>query len=106
MDRRRYNGGNSTKSKGIDKRKNEYKSALNQAISMQDVIDVLTKLLNQAKNEDEGIQAKKLLLEYCLGKPLDKIEVEQHGTNFQPVVINQVSKARIEEITRKLESEY
>ena len=41
MDKRKENGGHSTKAKGIDKRKNSFKSALTEASTVEDVINVI-----------------------------------------------------------------
>ena len=41
MDNRKNNGGHSTKSKGADKRKNEYRNALELAGSVENVVEVL-----------------------------------------------------------------
>lgn len=72
MDKRKYNGGNSTKSKGIDKRKNEYKQALQIAGNIDDVVKVIQTVKKEAIGGD--LQACKLYLEYYLGKPKDTVE--------------------------------
>ena len=63
-DKRKLNGGHSTKSKegNIDKRKNEYRKALEEASSKQDVIDVINMIKIKAV-KDKDVQAGKLFLE-------------------------------------------
>jgi len=72
MDKRKNNGGNSTKAKGVDKRKNEYRNALQDAANVDDVKDVIKNVLEQAKEGD--LSASKLFLEYYLGKPTQTID--------------------------------
>lgn len=88
MDKRKFNGGNSTKSKGVDKRKNEYKEALDNAATIQDVEDVIKSVLKQAKEGD--LTASKLFLEYYLGKPLQSSNV----TLDQPIPIIDMNEWR------------
>ncbi len=81
MDNRRKNGnkGHSTKSKkGIDKRKNEYRSALAEASTKEDVIKVIQTVKAKAV-EKQDIQAAKLFLEYYLGKPDANIDIRSNG---------------------------
>ena len=68
MDKRKQNGGHSTKTKGADKRKNEYKDVVKSVVTVEKLAEVLTMLLGKAINEQD-IPASKLLLEYALGKP-------------------------------------
>lgn len=72
MDKRKLNGGHSTKAKGIDKRKNAYRKALEEASTPEDITEVIMKLKKMAKSED--LQAIKLYLEYYLGKPKEIVE--------------------------------
>lgn len=74
MDKRKNNGGHSTKAKGADKRKNQYKDAVEQAASVEDVVDVLKMLLNKAKVKQD-VKAAQLFLEYTIGKPKQDIDV-------------------------------
>ena len=67
-DKRKFNGGHSTKSDGIDKRKNEYREALEQAGGVQEVVDVL-KMLYERATKDQDIKAAQLYLSYYLGRP-------------------------------------
>ena len=98
MDNRKNNGGNSTKSKGIDKRKNSYRTALNEASTVEDVKDVLEKLKNMAKSED--MQAIKLYLEYYLGKPKETVETINHN------IASEITEAEAKKINDILEGKY
>lgn len=75
MDNRKNNGnkGHSTKSKGFDKRKNPYKTSILDAISDEDLKQLLISMYKKAI-EDEDVPAAKIILEYCLGKPKQQIE--------------------------------
>ena len=74
MDKRKNNGGNSTKAKGADKRKNEYKDVVKSVVTVERLAEVLTMLLGKAIDEQD-IPASKLLLEYALGKPTEKKDI-------------------------------
>jgi hypothetical protein len=80
MDKRKNNGGNSTVSKGIDKRKNQYLHLLEEASTEQDVISVIKKLKDRSLEGD--VQAIKLYLEYYLGKPKETIDQNVTLNNF------------------------
>ena len=67
------NKGHSTKAKGVDKRKNEYKTALDKASSVTDVVKVLSILKGLAF--DGELPAIKLYLEYYLGKPKETKDI-------------------------------
>ena len=71
-DGRKNNGGNSTKAKGVDRRKNSYKTALTEASTPEEVKEVIEKLKKMAKDSD--LQAIKLFLAYYLGNPKDTLE--------------------------------
>lgn len=73
MDKRKNNGGNSTKAKGVDRRKNEYKNVLEDALTHEQLTQVVKMLFTKAR-ADEDVPAAKLLLEYYLGKPTQTIE--------------------------------
>jgi len=82
MDKRKNNGGNSTKAKsGFDKRKNEYRNALEQASTVDDVVKVIEAVKYKAV-EKKDIQAAKLFLEYYLGKPKETMDVTTNGDNI------------------------
>ena len=72
-DGREANGGNSTKSKGVDKRKNVYREALTNALDTDDIEKVFKMLFNKV-TEDDDTAAAKILLEYYIGKPHQTIE--------------------------------
>ena len=74
MDKRKQNGGHSTKTKGADKRKNEYKDVVKSVVTVEKLADVLKMLLGKAINEQD-IPASKLLLEYSLGKPTETKDI-------------------------------
>ena len=90
MDKRTTNGnkGHSTKAKGLDKRKNQYRKALEIASTPEDVVQVLKKLKEKAVDQGD-VTAIKLYLEYYLGKPKDSIEIEGNisgGYNFNDLL--------------------
>jgi hypothetical protein len=76
MDGRKNNGnkGHSTKAKGADKRKNQYKDAVEQAATIEDVADVLKMLLSKAKTKQD-VKAAQLFLEYTIGKPKQEMDI-------------------------------
>ena len=75
-DNRKNNGnkGHSTKAKGVDKRKNEYKDVVKSVVTVDKLADVLKMLLGKAI-EEQDIPASKLLLEYSLGKPTETKDI-------------------------------
>jgi len=84
IDKRKFNGGNSTKASGVDKRKNEYRSALEQAATVEDVIEVI-KMVHTKAVSKQDIKAAQLFLEYYLGKPNQSIDInssEGFNINF------------------------
>jgi hypothetical protein len=81
MDKRRNNGGNSTKAKGVDKRKNDYKSVLENTLTHEDLGKVVKMLFNKAV-KDEDTTSAKILMEYYLGKPKETIEQTHNVNNF------------------------
>jgi len=90
MDKRKNNGGHSTKSNGTDKRKNEYRSALEIAGSVQEVVDVLKTVYDRAVNKQD-MTAAKLYLEYYLGKPKESVDVHTSGDSV--VSFNDILRA-------------
>ena len=99
-DKRKNNGnkGHSTKAKGVDKRKNAYKTALAEASTVEEVKEIIQKLKKMAKSED--LQAIKLFLAYYLGNPKDTIE--------QTVISDDVtlSKELVKTIQEVLDKKY
>jgi len=87
MDKRKENGGHSTKTNGVDKRKNEYKNVLNDALTEEDLKDVIKMLLRRSiKKDDTG--AAKILMEYYLGKPQASVDVTSNGGNINIPIID------------------
>jgi len=87
-DKRKQNGGHSTKAKEgvIDKRKNQYRQALEKAATEQDVIDVI-KMITTKAVKDKDVRAAQLFLEYYVGKPKDSLDVTTNGETINiPVV--------------------
>lgn len=77
MDKRKNNGGHSTKAKGIDKRKNDYRRAIEESMTTDDIALILRKCKDIALSDDKDrITAIKILLEYTLGKPHQTISEE------------------------------
>jgi hypothetical protein len=81
MDRRKENGGHSTKAIGVDKRKNQYLELLEQASTPDEIVSVIQKLKSIALVKGD-VQAIKLYLEYYLGKPKETIETTHNLNNF------------------------
>ena len=73
MDKRKQNGGHSTKAIGADKRKNEYKDLLDLAATPEEVVEVI-KTLKIKAIQKQDVNAIKLFLEYYLGKPKETID--------------------------------
>jgi hypothetical protein len=78
MDKRKNNGGNSTKSKGVDKRKNHYKDVLGDALTNEDLVKVIKMLYNKCISE-EDTAASKIILEYYLGRPQQSVDMTTDG---------------------------
>ena len=88
MDKRINNGnkGHSTKSTGLDKRKNEYKEVLNQAISEEEFCAVLNVVKEKAIMHKD-LNACKLIIEYCIGKSPNQVpEIHQVQPLFPDVL--------------------
>ena len=95
MDKRRLNGGNSTKAKGVDKRKNAYRNAVEEAITPNDIIEILHKFKDLFMVGGD-IQAGKTVLEYCVTKPTTEIDLKSNGEAIIPnVTITQEESDRI-----------
>jgi hypothetical protein len=91
MDGRKNNGnkGHSTKSLGTDKRKNDYKRAIEEAISVEDVALLIRRVKDIALSEDKDrMTALKTLLEYTLGKPHQTI-TEDVNMTFPKIDMNE-----------------
>ena len=81
MDKRKNNGGNSTKAKGVDKRKNEYRELLDLASTPEEIVEVI-KTLKVKAIEKQDVNAIKLFLEYYLGKQKETIETTLNVNEF------------------------
>lgn len=90
MDKRKKNGGHSTKAKGVDKRKNEYRTALTKAAGTDDLVEVIKMLFKKATTKQDT-KAAQLVLEYYLGKPKESIDV--HTTGDSHVSFNDLISA-------------
>ena len=90
MDNRKNNGGHSTKSQGADKRKNEYRNALELAATVEIVVEVLKTVYDKAVNKQD-MSAAKLYLEYYLGKPKESVDIHTSGDSV--VSFNEILRA-------------
>ena len=84
MDKRKNNGGNSTKTTGIDKRKNAYRDAVEEAISPDDIIKILHKFRDDFLTKGD-VQAGKTVLEYCVTKPTENLQLSATITEAEKV---------------------
>jgi len=73
MDKRKTNGGHSTKSTGVDKRKNPFKQAVENAITDDELVKVIKTLYALALDGD--VNAAKEVLNRCLGKSIETKDV-------------------------------
>jgi len=87
MDKRKNNGGHSTKSNGVDKRKNEYKDVLNDSLTAEDLKDVIQMLLTRSIDKSD-IAAAKILMEYYLGKPQATVDITSNGGDINIPIID------------------
>ena len=71
------NVGWSTKTKGVDRRKNQFKQLINDATSEQNFISVFQTLEASAMSGD--VQSAKLYLEYTVGKPMQSVDITSDG---------------------------
>lgn len=85
MDGRRNNGGNSTKTTGPDKRKNEYKKALEQAAGVEEVVEVL-QMLHKKSIEKQDVKAAQLFLAYYLGRPEQSVNINPDNDFHIPLI--------------------
>ena len=72
---RESNGGHSTKAKGIDRRKNPYKDILNDALTEEQLLEVVRMLYKKA-TKDFDVTASKILMEYYLGRPTQQMDIK------------------------------
>ena len=102
MDKRVNNGGNSTKAKGIDKRKNAYREAVEEAITPKDIIEILHKF-KELFIVNEDIQAGKTVLEYCVTKPTTEIDLKNNGVTIIPTVT--ITQKEADKINAEIDDE-
>ena len=79
MDKRKNNGGNSTKAKRAnDKRLNPNKALLEEYLSNDFSLDKLTKLMNKLYNDGMtgDTKSSSLYLSYTLGKPKETKDIK------------------------------
>ena len=81
MDKRKENGGHSTKAKGTDKRKNPYRTVIYDTITADDLGKVLKMLYDKSINKQD-VKAAQLLLEYTLVKPKQEFDITTDGQSF------------------------
>lgn len=87
MDKRQFNGGNSTKVvDGVDKRKNPYRNALKKAATPEDVIKVIQMLQEKALKKND-VRAAELFLKYYLGLPKESIDITSGGESIAIPII-------------------
>jgi len=86
MDKRKNNGGHSTKAKNplSDRRKTQFKDVIHKALDPKELEDVFKMLYDKAVNEQDT-SAAKLLIEYTVGKPTQSIDVETNVLNSIPI---------------------
>jgi hypothetical protein len=90
MDNRKNNGGHSTKSKGADKRKNEYRNALELAASVENVVEVLKTVYDKAVNKQD-MSSSKTIFRILLSKPKESVDIHTSGDSV--VSFNEILRA-------------
>tara|TARA_R110000796_G_scaffold42899_11_gene105665 strand:- start:727 stop:1095 length:369 start_codon:yes stop_codon:yes gene_type:complete len=107
VDKRKFNGGNSTKSlKPIDRRKNNFRGVIEDSISREELSGVFRVIYDKAIAGD--LAAAKMLLEYSTVKPTTTVEVKGDtiiGIDFKNLVGFGMTEDYIEAeiVTDKLE---
>lgn len=95
-DKRQYNGGNSTKAKGTDLRRNEYRQAVADATNEDEIKNVIRMLYEKAI-ERKCVKASELFLSYVVGKPTE-IDLTTSSVDIpeliylQPVYANELKE--------------
>ena len=82
MDKRKNNGGHSTRAKGHDKRRNEYKDILSNALTENELVNVVRKLYEKVEQKGDT-NAARIILEHYLGKP--KQQIDANITTENPI---------------------
>jgi hypothetical protein len=107
VDKRKFNGGNSTKSnKPTDKRKNHFRDVIEESISREELSGVFRVIYDKAIQGD--LAAAKMLLEYSTVKPTTTVEVKGDtivGIDFRNLIGFGMTEDYIEAevVTDKLE---
>lgn len=83
MDRRKHNGGNSTISTGIDRRKNQWRDVIDEIGDKKKLKQVFA-MLHEKAIKDKDVKAAQLYLAYLLGKPTQHFEIENKDIPFFP----------------------
>ena len=98
MDKRKNNGnkGHSTVSKGIDKRKNNYRGMISEVATELQFKAVFIKLQELAIEGD--IAAIKLYVEYTAGKTVQGVDITSGGSSITIPTINFTSSEDIIDI--------
>jgi hypothetical protein len=100
MNNRSLNGGNSTKSLGLDKRKNPLKDVFKTVITPEEIKDLFIMLYKKAI-EEKDINATKIILQYCIGMPTQMIV--QENINYKE---EELSEAEIKRIKNEVDETY
>ncbi len=75
MDKRKNNGGHSTKTTGVDKRKNTFRESIESAVSAEQLIELLYVAISIAKSDDKDrMQAINFVYDRIIGKPKQEID--------------------------------
>ena len=90
-DKGQFAKGNSGKPKGSIHKLNEYKQALQDAITTNDIEAITEQLTKQAKGG--CIASIKLLLEYTLGKPTQMVINQNYDHNPPTMNFNELIKS-------------
>ena len=72
-------------------REEKYADALKKAVTFKDITDIAKTLVNKAKAGDE--KAAKLLFEYLIGKPVERIESVSVIENTRQEIVYRVDPA-------------
>ena len=93
-DKRHYNGGNSTKAKGTDLRRNEYRQAVADATNEEEIKNVI-QMLYQKAIDRKCVKASELFLSYVVGKPTEidftaSSDIIPELIYLQPVYANEI----------------
>jgi hypothetical protein len=86
------NGRHSTRStKAVDKRRNEYRTALNEAVTIDEFKDIIEVV--KTKSLNGCVKSIELILSYCLGRPPQGIEVEAVAEPDNEIIVTIVNSS-------------